>query len=85
MENESVTTLANPGMSRSAADVETIVRGRLNGRVRAFQLIAESQVLVLRSRTRTYYAKQLAQHMVMEISALQILANDIEVVNGDEP
>jgi hypothetical protein len=84
MENESVTTLANPAMSRSAADVETIVTGRLNGRVRAFQLIAESQGLVLRGRTRTYHAKQLAQHMVMEISALQILANVIEVVNGDE-
>jgi hypothetical protein len=84
MENESVTT-ANSAMSSSVVDVETVVRGRLNGRVRAFQLIAGSQGRVLRGRTHTYYAKQLAQHMVMEISTLQILTNDIEVMNGDEP
>jgi hypothetical protein len=72
MENESVTTVANAAMSRSAADMETIVSGRLNDRVRAFQLSAESQGLVLRGRTLTYY-KQLAQHMVMEISTLQNL------------
>ena len=80
MDNESLTTVTNPAISRSAQDVETIVRERLNGRVRAFQLIVESQGLVLRGSTRTYYAKQFAQHMVMEISTLQILANDIEVI-----
>ena len=85
MENKSVTTILNPATSRTAADVEEIVRRELNGRVRAFQLIVESQGLVLRGRCLTYHAKQLAQHLVMEISTVQILANDIEVVNGDEP
>jgi len=35
--------------------------------------------LILRGRTRTYYAKQLAQQAVMEATALPIRANEIEV------
>jgi len=34
---------------------------------------------VLQGRTRTYHAKQLAQHAVMEITELPILANEIRV------
>jgi hypothetical protein len=34
---------------------------------------------VLRGRARTYYAKQLAQHAVMQATALPILRNEIEV------
>jgi len=35
--------------------------------------------LVLRGRAQTYYAKQLAQHAVVEAAGLPILANEIEV------
>jgi hypothetical protein len=35
--------------------------------------------LVLRGHARTYYAKQLAQHAVMEFTKLPIRANEIEV------
>jgi hypothetical protein len=35
--------------------------------------------LVLRGRAHTYYAKQLAQHAVMDNHPLPILANEIEV------
>jgi len=66
----------------SIAELERVVTSRLNGRVAAFQLISESQGLVLRGTARTYYAKQMAQHMVMELSALPIVANGIEVING---
>jgi hypothetical protein len=83
MENDSATTVAKPAPGEFIADVEAIVKGRLNGRVGAFQLIVETQGLVLRGRCVSYHAKQLAQHLVMETSALRILANDIEVVNGD--
>jgi len=33
----------------------------------------------LRGRAKTYYAKQLAQHAVMEATDLPVLANEIEV------
>jgi len=33
----------------------------------------------LRGQVHTYYAKQLAQHAVMETTGLPILANEIEV------
>jgi hypothetical protein len=35
--------------------------------------------LILRGLTTTYYAKQLAQHAVMEATAIPIVANEIEV------
>jgi hypothetical protein len=35
--------------------------------------------LILCGRARTYYAKQRAQHAVMEATGLPILANEIEV------
>lgn len=85
MQYDNVTSAVVPTECASAAQLEETVKCRLNGRVRAFQLIVESQGLVLRGRTRTYYAKQLAQHAVMETCTVRILANDIEVVNGDEP
>lgn len=65
----------------TASELEKLVSSRLNGRVRGFQLIVESQGLVLRGRCSTYYAKQLAQHTVMEVTSIAILANEIEVVD----
>ena len=85
MENESVATVAGPASGDSDHDLEAIVKGRLNGRVRAFRLTPESRGLVLSGWCHTYYAKQLAQHLVMESTKLRILVNDIDVVNGDEP
>jgi hypothetical protein len=35
--------------------------------------------LILRGRAHTYYAKQLAQHAVMEVIELRIVTNEIEV------
>ena len=35
--------------------------------------------LVLRGHVRSYYGKQMAQEVVMEVSGLSILSNDIEV------
>jgi hypothetical protein len=59
--------------------VETHLQSRLHGRVRHFRLVAEGCGLVLTGHARTYYAKQLAQHEVMEATALPILANEIQV------
>lgn len=61
------------------AQIEERLRTRLTGRVRDLQLLLHENGVVLRGRARTYYAKQLAQHAVMEASKLPICANDIEV------
>ena len=61
------------------ARLEILVRSRLGGQVHFLQIQADSDGLVLRGRTRTYYAKQLAQHAVMAASDLPIRVNAIEV------
>jgi hypothetical protein len=60
--------------------LESHVQSRLNGRVRHFRLVVRECGLVLTGHTRTYYAKQLAQHAVMERTGVPIHANEIEVV-----
>ncbi len=59
--------------------VEEQIRGRLTGRVRDFQLLVGDRGLILRGLAHTWYAKQLAQHAVMESSNQPIQANEIEV------
>jgi hypothetical protein len=59
--------------------IEERVRYRLTGLLRDFQVVFRDQGLVLRGHVHTYYAKQLAQHAVMETSRLPIRANEIEV------
>jgi hypothetical protein len=59
--------------------LEARVRSRLSGRVRDFQVLGQDNGLVLKGHTRTYYAKQLAQHAVMDSTEIPILANEIEV------
>jgi hypothetical protein len=59
--------------------VERLVRGRLRGRVRDLCLEVRDHGVVLHGRTRTYYVKQLAQHLVMAGTGLRVLANEIEV------
>ena len=62
-----------------------MVRCRLSGRVQGFNLVVEKDGLVLRGKTRSFYIKQLAQQTIMEASTVRILANEIEVANGDRP
>jgi hypothetical protein len=62
-----------------AAELEARVQCQLSGRVRDFRLIRADKGLVLRGHTHTYYAKQLAQHAVMQATEFMILANEIEV------
>jgi hypothetical protein len=61
------------------AELEARVLCRLCGVVRHFRLFANGRGLILRGRSTTYYAKQLAQHTVMQVTRLPILANEIEV------
>ena len=59
--------------------IEEHVRCRLTGLLREFYLVFRDQGLVLRGHVHTYYAKQLAQHVVMEASNLPIRSNEMEV------
>lgn len=77
----SLTCETRIGFSRASEieQLEARVRCRLGGRVRDLQVLGRASGLVLKGHTRTYYAKQLAQHAVMEATELPILANEIEV------
>jgi hypothetical protein len=55
------------------------VEHRLGSRIRNFDVVPCGAGIVLRGQTRTYYAKQLTQHAVMELANFPILANDIDV------
>jgi len=59
--------------------LEASVMRRLARRVRGFRLLVRGHGLVLQGRAVTFYAKQLAQHAVMNATGLPILANEIEV------
>jgi hypothetical protein len=59
--------------------LEAHLQSQLNGRVCGLHLLAAGQGLILRGHAHTYYAKQIAQHLVMEATELPILANEIEV------
>jgi hypothetical protein len=62
-----------------ATELETQVQCRLTGQIREFRLMVVDKGLILRGHAHTYYAKQLAQHAVMEATGLPIVANEIEV------
>jgi hypothetical protein len=62
-----------------ATELEARIRCRLSGQIPEFHLIVASNGVVLRGRAQTYYAKQLAQHAVMDATELPIVANEIEV------
>ncbi len=67
-------------LSPSAVErVEAYLQAQFRGRIDGLGLIASQGGVVLRGRSRTYHARQLAQHMVMETFNLAVVANDIIV------
>ena len=72
-------TLCDPRTKELVERIETTVRRRHGGWVRDFHVVVQDQGMVLRGRTRTYYAKQLVQHTAMTVGGLPLLANRIEV------
>lgn len=73
LENDPVTT-------ERLARIEANICGFLSNRVRDFRLLLCDEGLILTGWAKTYYAKQLAQHAVMEAVDLPICANEIKVV-----
>jgi|SRR6516164_2163697 hypothetical protein len=64
--------------------LETNVGLRLSGHVRGFRIELHEQGLVLRGSSRSFYAKQLAQHAVMRSTGIRIVRNLIEVAATNE-
>ncbi len=69
-----------PQMEKKLDALEQQVQCRLTNLVRDFRVSLRDRGLVLQGRARTYYAKQLAQHVVMNAIDLPIQANEIEVM-----
>jgi hypothetical protein len=61
------------------AELEARIQHRLAGRVRDFRLSLRDGCLVLSGAASSYYAKQVAQHAVMEVLSMPIGQNQIEV------
>ncbi len=64
----------------SLDELERRVQRELSGRVFDFRLTAGKGGLILNGRTNTYYAKQMAQHMIMAALECPIASNSIEVL-----
>ncbi len=64
-----------------AALIEANLRHRLGGRGSWISVSRKGAGLVLAGHARSYYVKQLAQHAVMAITTLPILANEIAVAS----
>ena len=60
------------------------LRAQLSRRVQDLRLSAQGDVLVLRGRTGSYYAKQLAQELVRKLTAV-LLINEIDVHESSDP
>lgn len=60
-------------------DLADRLQQQLSRRFRGLRVEVAEAGLVLKGRVRTYYAKQVAQHLVMQLTNLPILANEIEV------
>ncbi|MFO1045836.1 MAG: hypothetical protein U0941_28980 [Planctomycetaceae bacterium] len=68
-----------------AESLESLVQPRLSGRLHELRVECQAEGVVLRGWTRTYYAKQMAQQVVMDVADLPILANEIEVRSDARP
>lgn len=60
-------------------DLEAQLQCQLTGRIHGLRLLDRDGGLVLQGRVHTYYAKQLAQQVVMNATDRPIAANEIEV------
>jgi hypothetical protein len=68
--------LTNPD---GVVELEWKIRHRLGGHLRELKIEISTEGLTLRGSARTFYAKQLAQHAVMDETELPIVANFIDV------
>jgi hypothetical protein len=79
MKNVASAQAVEPFTAEELSQIEEHVDSQLSGRVHDFRLRVCHDGVVLCGRAPTYYAKQLAQHLVMRATELPIRANDIQV------
>lgn len=72
-------TPENDKAAEKEIHLETHLQTRLGSRVRHLRIVCQHDGVVLYGSACTYHTKQLAQHLVMEITDLPIKANEIEV------
>ncbi|MCS7168208.1 MAG: hypothetical protein RMI91_04740 [Gemmatales bacterium] len=58
--------------------LEATVQKRLGNRIRDLRIVRSERGVILQGRVPTYYAKQLAQHAILELGQ-PVAANQIEV------
>jgi hypothetical protein len=74
---------AGPKAATGAVMLSDLIQQRLQdqlgSRIRDLRVLIEPGGLVISGRSRTYYDKQMAQHIVRQASGLRIADNRIEV------
>jgi len=63
----------------TAEELTHRLRQHLGSRLRGVRVHVRDNGLILQGVAKTYYAKQVAQHAIMRLTNLPILANEIEV------
>jgi hypothetical protein len=58
---------------------EATIAAHLRGRVHDFRIVPHDDGVILLGRANSFYAKQLAQHAVMNLCRAIIVSNEIEV------
>lgn len=74
--------LNRPNQSITEGFIDQLVarlQCRLGRQLRDFHVQVQKNGLVLQGRASTYYAKQIAQQVAIEMSSLPVFANDIDV------
>ena len=74
------TETAEQTRADDVADLERRLHNHLGARIRDLHVILRDDALILRGFTHTYCMKQQAQHALMNLTDVPILANEIEVV-----
>jgi hypothetical protein len=62
------------------AELEVMLQRKLRGQVHDLRVVPRGQGVALQGYTYTYYAKQLAQHALMDATSHPLLSNEIDVV-----
>jgi hypothetical protein len=74
--------MSNEPPSVSMEQVEAHLRKRLGGNVRELRVFLHGGAVTLRGEASSYYAKQVAQHVIMKEMKLRVQANEIQVAYG---
>jgi len=62
-----------------AEQAEAILRRSLGTRVSGLRIVIHAEGVIMEGNTFSYHAKQLAQHAVMRLLGLPVMANQIKV------